>query len=223
LPKWQRTAKIVLTANAGTEETMGRIAIAVAAVVAGLAVGLLAWRLIDERAAPPIVIDDPRLDALVVVAVQGAVSTPGTYRLNASSRVQDALVAAGGVSPHADVSAINPARRLRDEDLIFVPYQTADDDAAEIAGAASPPGTTGQAHDPADQVLPASLDQPLNLNASSAADLDLLPGIGPTLAKRIVEYRDAHGPFRTVDDIAEVQGISPRMVDDLRSMVTVGS
>ncbi len=202
---------------------MGRIAIAVAAAITGVAIGILGWRLIDERAAPPIVIDDPRQDAIVVVAVQGAVATPGTYRLSASARVQDALLAAGGVAPHADLSSINPARRLRDEDLILVPFEPVAGDAERAAAAASPRSATDAATGEGDQSVPLPSQQAINLNVASADDLDRLPGIGPTIAQRIVDYRVAHGPFRTVDDIAEVQGISTRMVDELRLLVTVGS
>lgn len=203
---------------------MGRIAIAVAAAISGLAIGFLGWRLMDERVAPPIIIDDPRADATVVVAVQGAVATPGIYHLAGSSRVQDALDAAGGVTSDGDVASLNPARRLRDEDLIVVPALPVSgrtDGSASVV--ASPESNVGTSTDRAGGSDAAASPERIDLNMASAADLDRLPGIGPTLAQRIVDFRSAHGPFHTVDALVDVQGISARMVEELRPLVTVSS
>ena len=195
---------------------MARVSLVVVAAIAGaVVVGLLLLR-IDDRSAPPIVIDDPLADATIVVAVEGAVASPGVYPLPADARAQDALDAAGGPAADADLAAINPARRLEDQERLVVP-RLGSDGARSVAGAAeSPAGPTVAAAAARDAVAP------LDVNAASAAELDALPGIGPVLAQRIVDYRLEHGPYGTIDELANVEGISPRMVGELRPLVTVG-
>jgi competence protein ComEA len=197
----------------------GSVAV-LAAVAAAVAVG--AWfAFVDTRSAPPIVIADPRPDATIVVAVGGAVASPGTYALPGDARAEDALRAAGGPTGDADLAALNLARRLRDEDQILV---------ARLAPTAVP-GETAAPAPPAPATLPIRTPTPavasgqpalVDLNTASVAELDGLPGIGPVLAQRIVDRRTAVGPFRVVDDLVEVQGISTRMVEELRPLVTVG-
>ena len=201
--------------------------VSVALLAANTAVSLVGFGLValDDRSGPPIVISDPRPDATIVVEVAGAVTKPGVYALSGDARTQDALVAAGGVLTDADLASINLAQRLRDEDHILVPRLV-----PTIAVSVVPPppqgtdapvsrSTTGE---PAQTGMTVAASAPLDINAASAAELATLPEIGPVLAQRIVDYRTEHGPFRTVDELANVQGVSPRMVEAIRSLVAVG-
>ena len=186
-----------------------KVAVCIAILAMGAASGYLVLRLWDERSAPPIVIADPRPDATIVVSLEGAVATPGVYHLPGDARVQDALDAAGGVTSDADLARVNPAARLHDEERLIVPT---------IAGIVAPPSSA--APTATSDVSAASVGF-VDLNTASADELDTLPGIGPALAGRIVAYREANGPFRTVDELAEVDGISLAMVDKIRSLITV--
>ncbi|HEY7036736.1 MAG TPA: ComEA family DNA-binding protein [Thermomicrobiales bacterium] len=185
------------------------VAAGIAFLAMGAASGFLVLRLWDDRSAPPIVIDDPRPNAEIVVSVEGAVATPGVYHLPGDARVESALAAAGGAAPDADLSRINPAARLHDEERLIVPALVDGDRTS------SEPVSSAAANGPA----PAAAQ--VNINTATAEMLDTLPGIGPVLAVRIVTYRETHGPFRSVDELAAVDGISLAMVDEIRSLVTV--
>lgn len=199
--------------------------LAVVAAVAAVALVGFALVALDDRGGPPIVIEDPLAEATIVVAVEGAVASPGVYRLPAQARTHDALAAAGGPAAVADLAAVNLARRLRDEERLVVPTRPSADADAPV----STPGATavGSAAAASSSPPPAAPGAPgagrlVDLNAASAAELESLPGIGPTLAQRIVEHRASRGPFRSVDDLEAVSGISPRMVAELRPLVSVG-
>ena len=140
----------------------------------------------------------------VVVDVVGAVAAPSVVRLAAGSRVVDALAAAGGATAEAQLGALNLARVLVDGEQIVVPA---------VGGPARRcrAGTGGRA---------ASGDDRVDLNAADAAALDALPGIGPVLAGRIVAHRE-DGPFTSVDELADVAGIGPTLLDRLRDLVRV--
>lgn len=189
--------------------------------VAGLVLAILLWSELDRRAAPPIVISDPRPDATVVIAVEGAVATPGVYALPGDARVGDAITAAGGSRADADLAAINPAQRLRDEAKIVVPTRM-----PAATNQPRPPAIPADITPVAEPALPgptvtAAVTGPLNLNRATVAELEALPGLGPVLAQRIVDYRAANGPFQSIDELAEVDGISPRMVEELRPLLVV--
>lgn len=175
---------------------------------------------LDERAAPPIIVEDPLVDATIVVAVGGAVATPGVYPLRAGARLGDLLAAAGGTAPDADLAALNPARRLRDEDHLVVPRR-GPSSAAAIPPALPDPAP-GSAPAPTDAVAPPAEAPPLDINVASVEQLDELPGIGPALAERIVAHRERNGPFRALEELARISGISPRMVEELRPFAGVG-
>jgi len=201
---------------------MTRISLVVA--VAAASVGLAGFTLmaLDRRAGPPIVIEDPLLATTLVVSVSGAVASPGLYTLAAGARVADALVAAGGTTSAAAVDAVNPARRLRDEEQLVVPQRGGDPSPPAVIGATEPSAVAG-ATEPTAAASDTRPSTPLDLNTASEAELERLPEIGPTLAARIVAQRQAQGPFRAVEELATIEGISPRMVDTLRPLVTVAS
>ncbi|MFE5792512.1 helix-hairpin-helix domain-containing protein [Streptomyces sp. NPDC056503] len=140
--------------------------------------------------------------AEVVVDVGGKVRSPGVLTLPAGSRVADALRAAGGVRAGADLTGLNRARVLFDGEqvLVGVPGAPVGGGAAPGAGA----GTSGV---------------PLSLNTATAEQFDGLPGVGPVLARRLVDHRTERGGFRSVEELREVDGIGERRFADLRPLV----
>ncbi len=175
--------------------------------VAGLFVALALALLRQGRAHGDLVLRVEPLEtpADITVYVGGAVAQPGLHTLPAGSRLADALDRAG-LLPGADASRLPLAERLRDGQSIVVPERSAQaPDGSGVATATVEPASTL-----------------IDINTASADELEALPGIGPALAERIVAYRTEHGPFQSVDELAEVRGISPRMVDELRDLVTVG-
>jgi len=130
--------------------------------------------------------------AQIVVAVSGRVYKPGLVRLPAGSRVADAIDAAGGILPDTDVSTLNLARKLTDGELVTV----------GIDAAASPGGK-------------------VSLNSATPAQLDVLPGVGPVLAQRIIEYRTQHGGFKSVNELRQVDGIGEATFNRLKELVVL--
>lgn len=184
--------------------------IVLAALVAVL-LAALTFVFLDRRTPSGIVIQ-PGTVADIVVEVSGGVATPGVYELPASSRLQQAIDRAGGLTAEGDVSSLNLAGRLADGEKVVIPVRTAGDDPGRplVEGGTPRPDSLGDS------------DSLIDLNTASAADLDSLPGIGPVIAERILEYRDNNGPFTSVDELVEIEGISAAMVDELRPLVTVG-
>jgi competence protein ComEA len=178
----------------------GVAALAAVAVAALLLTGAVVWRARPrpvDLAPPPVVTAPSAAAAALVVDVAGDVRRPGLVRLPAGSRVADAIAAAGGLRPGATTEGLNLARRLTDGEQVLV--------------GAAPSGAPAAAASPG----------LVNLNTATAEDLDALPGVGPVLAERIVAWRDAHGPFASVDQLREVSGIGERKFADLRDRVTV--
>lgn len=209
------------------------------AVVVGLALGLVVSAVLllalDERSAPAIIIDDPRSNDTLVVAIEGAVASPGVVALRGDARLHDAIAAAGGLAADADLAQINPASRLRDESRIVVPRlgEVAQADVPATAAltppAASADNDVGQtasaepsAPAEAARLSDVGLSETIDINTASATDLETLPEIGPARAQAIIEYRTTHGAFRSVDELANVPSISPRMVEQMRSLISVG-
>ncbi|MFB9734892.1 helix-hairpin-helix domain-containing protein [Streptomyces thermocoprophilus] len=149
--------------------------------------------------------------AEIVVDVSGKVRNPGIHRLPAGSRVADALEAAGGAKPGTDLTSLNRARFLVDGEQVVVGAPATGGGPGVPAGAtAGAPGGAGAATGPAG---------PISLNTATVEQLDTLPGVGPVLARHIVDYRTAHGGFRSVDELREVNGIGERRFADLRNLV----
>nr|GLJ83911.1 hypothetical protein GCM10017588_26390 [Microbispora rosea subsp. aerata] len=150
----------------------------------------------------------PGSSATVVVYVTGKVRKPGVFVLAAGSRVADAIEAAGGLRKGAKPGGVNLARRLVDgEQIVAGSPATAGAGAAggSISGAA-PGMPEGGA---------------VNLNTATVEQLDALPGVGGVIAQRIIEYRDAHGGFQSVDQLKDVPGIGDRKFADIRDKVSV--
>ena len=151
---------------------------------------------------PPIVIAPPK----VMVDVAGAVKSPGVYSLPANSRVIDAIAAAGGAIPHADTSDINLARIIKDGEQVYVDSVTVSNPSVGMG--------------PIKRVVKKK-SGPININRATAGELDALPGIGPVLASRIIDYRKANGPFASVDDLQKVSGIGISKFAQFKSKVRV--
>ncbi len=142
------------------------------------------------------------------VYVCGAVQTPEVYLLPPGSLVRDAIRAAGGPAPDADLDRINLARELLDQQQIYVPRKGEENPVPVVSeGSAAP---TVPAH-------------PLiNINTATAEELQQLPRVGPALAQRIVAYREMYGPFQTPEDLMRVSGIGESILAAIRDYITVG-
>ncbi|MBA3276328.1 MAG: ComEA family DNA-binding protein [Chloroflexia bacterium] len=169
-------------------------------VVAFCALVLLDWMIPGEVTIAPAVSGD------IVIMIDGAVATPGIVRLPAGSRLQAVVEAAGGLAPNADASHLNLAARIGDGEHITI---------SAMPTLATP--SDGGNGTPAD-----SASSLININTSGVSELDQLPGVGPAIAQRIVDYRETNGPFDSVDELAEIDGISEAMVEELRPLVTTG-
>jgi len=148
----------------------------------------------------------------VYVHVTGAVRRPGLYRVASGARVAAAVHRAGGPSRRADLVTVNLAAKVQDGQQVIVPVRGA---AAGPAGAASP-GSAGTAGAGATAATGASK---ISLATATGEQLDGLDGIGPTLAKRIIEYRTEHGGFRSVAELQQVDGIGAKRFEALRDAV----
>ena len=153
----------------------------------------------------------PAATGVLVVDVAGEVRRPGVYRVPAGSRAEAAVRQAGGVTKRGEPAAVNLAMPLRDGQQIVVPRRGG---AVPAAVGGSGTGAGGATAAPG-----ATPGQPISLSTATAAQLDSLDGIGPTLAARIVQYRDAHGGFRSVDELRQVSGIGDKRFEALRKAV----
>jgi competence protein ComEA len=179
--------------------------------VAAVAVTLLAVWLLARggpeaapAAAPAIKVDDGDGGAArAVVHVAGEVRAAGVYRLRAGARVSDAVARAGGPTRRADLSQVNLAAKVEDGRQILVPRRAP-------AGAVAAPATA-----------PGQPAAPVNLNTATLEQLDALSGVGPVTAQKIVDYREEHGGFGSVDELGEVPGIGDVRLASLREQVRV--
>jgi competence protein ComEA len=142
----------------------------------------------------------------VVVHVAGAVREPGVYRLRSGARVDDAVGRAGGATSRADLSQVNLAAKVEDGRQVLVPRRVTAADAATSGGSAAAAATPGV---------------PLNLNTATLEQLDELDGIGPATAEQILDYREAHGGFGSVEELGQVSGIGEKRLASLREQVRV--
>lgn len=144
----------------------------------------------------------PAAAKLLVIDVAGAVRHPGLFRLQAGSRIDDAIAAAGGPTVKAQLDAVNLAAPIADGEQVVVPGR-----GSVGTPAASPPAAGS------------SPSAPLDLNTATAEQLDSLPGIGPVTAQKILDYRQAHGAFHSVAELEGVPGIGPGRLSQLKGLV----
>lgn len=178
------------------------VAVLLVALVVSALITTTALLVADRYDRPALVIADAALPT-IAVHVDGAVASPGVYPLPAGARLADLVGRAGGLTADADVADINLAARVGDGERVTVPHLM--------------PAT------PAATVEATATESPLlvNINTASIAELDRLPGIGPVLGERIVAYREQNGPFASLDEVVNVEGISARLLDELRPYITL--
>lgn len=157
----------------------------------------------------------------IVVDVDGAVAHPGLYKLPPDSRVQAALAAAGGLSPQADVHRINRAAKLHDGQKLYVLSQG---ESTPPLAASSGQGCEGKSCTSADGAGAGSDAEEqglVNINTANATQLTQLPGVGPAIAQKIIDYRTSNGPFASVDDLTKVPGIGAAKLAQIKSHARV--
>jgi competence protein ComEA len=142
--------------------------------------------------------------ARVVVDVVGAVRRPGLYRLSDGSRIADAIARAGGATRRAALAQVNLAAPLADGEQVVVPLRGATTAGPAATGAGSSAGAPSA---------------PVQLSTATLEQLDSLPGVGPSTAQKILDYRTKHGAFSSVDELDAVPGIGPKRLEQLRDLV----
>jgi competence protein ComEA len=142
----------------------------------------------------------------ITVYVCGSVLNVKNVTLPKESRVEDAIKLAGGVTENAEINGINMAQKLSDEDMVYVPQK------GEIIEVGSK--TSNIAPSPAKKGK-------LNINKASAEQLDTLPGVGPSTAQKIIEYRNTRGGFKSIEELNNVSGIGNEKYKDLIDLITV--
>jgi competence protein ComEA len=195
-----------------TTGTGARSLVAGMAVV-GVVLGVLWW--LTRQAPPPVETTLPLVQVTapdtttttagsVVVHVAGAVVAPGVHELRAGARVVDAVAASGGLTADADAGAVNLAAEVVDGSQVYVPRVGEVPPPAPVGAGSADPGAG-----------------PVDLNTADVALLETLPGVGPATAAAIVDHRERHGPFASVDGLLEVRGIGEAKLAALRDLVRV--
>lgn len=194
-------------------------------VAFGILCGLLGGGLIYLVSSPPrgaplqlLPLPSP---APIQVHVAGAVIHPGVYSLPAGSRLEQAIQAAGGAASSADLQALNLAALLEDGSQLLVPTK------APLA-TATPNNPQVRATDLPTQVSDwktptPTVTFPININTATLQELDALPYIGQIRASEIIAYRQAHGPFKRIEDLLKVYGITQEVFDRIKGLITVGT
>ncbi|SHE41711.1 competence protein ComEA [Caldanaerobius fijiensis DSM 17918] len=144
----------------------------------------------------------------IYVDVGGAVKNPGVYRFKQGERVIDAINKAGGLEEDADTSTINMAKKLTDEEKVYIPKK-GETPPQVVSGTSS--GNSG--------VLPTNAK--ININTASLQELDSLPGIGPVTAQRIIDYRNQNGPFKSIEEIKNVSRIGDKIFEQIKDKITI--
>ena len=178
-------------------------------VVCGfLGVGLLLLATNQPRG-DPIRLSPPPTPAPIIVHITGAVINPGVYSLPPGSRVKDAIEKSGGLLSDANTTLINLAMLIEDGEQVWVPYQLDDvmdfDKPAVLEGGP----TQGQP------------TRKININTASQIELESLSGIGPVIAKAVIQYRLENGPFKDIEEIQEVSGIGPVTFEKIKPFIAV--
>ena len=166
--------------------------------------GLLSEQPLAQPTPTPV----PTTVPTVIVYISGAVHMPDTYQLPATARVKDLVVAAGGLTKEADPDRINLAAHIVDADHVYVPRQGEETDVCSSAPTLK-------------QSESSSTDALVNLNTAGATELETINGVGKTTAQRIVEHRTNNGPFESVENLQDVDGIGPAKFKQIEPFVTI--
>ena len=178
-------------------------------VVCGfLGVGLLLLATNQPRG-EPIRLSPAPTPAPIIVHVTGAVINPGVYSLPSGSRVKDAIEKSGGLLSDANTTLINLAMLVEDGEQVWVPYQL--DDVMDFDKPAVLEGEPAQGQP----------TRKININTASQIELESLSGIGPVIAKAVIQYRLENGPFKDIEEIQEVSGIGPVTFENIKPIIIV--
>lgn len=196
-------------------------------VLAGFVMAGLLVLVSRAPAGQPIVLQPAPTKAPIAVHVVGAVPRPGLYEFVEGARVQDAIDAAGGLLTTANTGAINLAMPLTDGQQLTIPYRSGSEPVEEEGTTLFLPGSEEEEEEDASSFNEAPQNNNpfgndlININTASLAELDNLPGIGPALAQRIIDYRNENGAFSTIEEIMEVSGIGPATFERLKNLIIV--
>jgi competence protein ComEA len=155
------------------------------------------------------------------VHVSGAVVHPGVYSLPEGCRVHEAVQAAGGTLPEADPGPVNLAAFIQDGDRIWIPFKILPTETRVGPFLRSGSGVAGS---PGDEETPPPVETPswpVNVNTASQSDLESLPGIGPVIAQRIIDFRQENGPFTRIEELQNVSGIGPATYAKIKDLISV--
>ena len=197
-PPWLHSAAV---------RQLGLVAAAAVVVLAVSAWLLLHRPAVPAASSPPVATSassQPPPELEIVVDVGGRVRRPGLVRLAPGARVADALRAAGGALRPADVATLDLAARVSDGQLLLIGVPQLSGASGAGAGASAGGGSA-----------------PVSLSSATADQLDALPGIGPVLARRIVDWREAHGGFTSLSQLQQVPGVGPRTYERLKTLVVL--
>ena len=162
----------------------------------------------------------------IAIHVTGAVRSPGVYYLSTDARVHEAIEKAGGETDRADIHNLNLAAKVRDGEQIYVPEIREVPDVGQAAPVPSAvkdltsPSSTASPQPSVKRAAPSDGTR-ININTATSQELQTLRGIGPAMARRIIEYRQTSGRFSTVDDLTNVKGIGEKTIEKLRDSITV--
>lgn len=144
---------------------------------------------------------------MIFVHIEGAVNFPGIKEVLKGTRLFEAIEIAGGITPDADTSKINLASILKDEQKIYIPFQISEDDSKQILN-----------HE---YETSKNENKIINLNYATEEDLQQLEGIGPAMAKKIVDYRDSNGYFNSIEELQNVSGIGEAKFNKIKEFITI--
>ena len=153
----------------------------------------------------------------IVVHVMGAVKSPGVYHLSTDARVHEAIQKAGGKTDQADLHSLNLAAKMRDGEQIYVPDIRQTPDVGQTIPTSSSSAAPPQ---PSVRRSASSDGSRININTATFQELQTVRGIGPTMAQRIIEYRQTSGRFATVDDLTNVKGVGEKTLEKIRDSIT---
>lgn len=188
-------------------QTIKSILYMASGVLFGLFIAVVVWVVARNPSGQAVTLRPVPTDAPIVVHITGAVPRPGVYALPQGARVQDAISAAGGFLADADKTGINLARLIEDGEKLDIPL-------AEGSSLVVEPVSV-----PTESAASTEL---IDINNASQSELETLPGIGPTTAQKIIDYREENGPFQMTEDIMNVSGIGPGTYERIKDLITVG-
>jgi len=178
----------------------------ISGILFGLFVAAVVWVVARNPSGESVTLRPVPTEKPIVVQISGAIPRPGVYALPKGARVQDLISAAGGFLAEAEKETINLARPLEDGERLDIAYVE---------------GFSPVIPTPQEAVVITTSSDLININTASSFELDSLPGIGPTTAKKIIEYREKNGPFTSIESIINVSGIGPATYERIKDLITV--